>query len=83
MPGLNDIRLQDFKVELLGTFVYTWIGGWAYIHSIKDANSDTCSVALAHMVTMMLMIWVTYKPTGGHYNPIITFNMVLFKRLSL
>ena len=83
MPGLNEVNLKDFKIELFGTFAQTWFGGWAYVHSVKAANSDTCSVALCHMVIMMLLIWSTYKPTGGHFNPVVTFNMVQFKRLSL
>jgi len=52
MKAIDNIDFRGMKVELIGTFVFFYVGGWAVINNSSKLTSDTCSCALAHMITL-------------------------------
>jgi len=80
MKAIDNIDFRGMKVELIGTFVFFYVGGWAVINSSSKLSSDTCSCALAHMITLGLMIWAGAH-VSGHFNPAVTTCFIVFKRI--
>jgi glycerol uptake facilitator-like aquaporin len=75
--GVSETNLSDIKLEFIGTFMFTWVLGWAYIHGQNLDETDAYAIPLAYMITVMLFIWTgDKKETGGHFNPIITAGMM-------
>jgi len=81
MKVFDNIDFNGIKVELLGTFMFFYVGGWAVINTATAANFDDSSCALAHMITLGLMIWSGSFVSGGHFNPAVTTTFIVFKRI--
>ena len=79
--GLSEAKFFDIKLEFFGTFIFSWVLGWAYINSMNTDNTDSYAIPLAYMITVMLFIWTgDKKETGGHFNPVITIAMIATRR---
>ena len=78
MKTLDYLDFQGMKVELLGTFMFFYIGGWAVVNSASHVSSDSVSCPLAHMITLGLMIWTSAHITG-HFNPAVTATFMIFR----
>jgi glycerol uptake facilitator-like aquaporin len=61
--------------------MFFYVGGWAVINTTITSNFDDCSCALAHMITLGLMIWSGSFVSGGHFNPAVTTCFIVFKRI--
>lgn len=80
MKPIDNVDINGMKIELLGTFMYTYVGGWSIIHSKSQSDTDNLAPALSHMFTLCLLIWSAAHVTGGHFNPAVTSTLVIFKR---
>jgi len=52
MKAIDNVDFRGMKVELMGTFMFFYVGGWAVINTDNVNSSDSISCALAHMITL-------------------------------
>lgn len=64
--------------ELIGTLALTLIGGAAIIHG----QAGLVGVALAHGLTVAVMVSSLAHISGGHFNPAVTLGFLVTRRLS-
>ena len=64
---MNDLSKKGL-VELIGTFLLTFIGGAAII----NGQAGLIGVALAHGLTVAIVISALGHISGGHINPAVT-----------
>jgi MIP family channel proteins len=73
---------QRASAEFIGTFALILIGAGSVLTNSYSANGITLvGIALAHGLTIMVMVYAFGKVSGGHFNPAVTFAMWLTKRL--
>jgi MIP family channel proteins len=63
--------------ELIGTFALTFIGGAA----IANGQAGLVGVALAHGLTLMIVIYALGAISGAHVNPAVTLGLALGKKI--
>jgi len=71
------MNLKAYVAEFIGAFALVLVGLTAAI-----TNLELSSVALAFGLTLMAMIYAVGRVSGGHFNPAVSFGMVLTKRIS-
>ncbi len=69
--------IQPALAELIGTFALTFIGGAA----IANGQAGLVGVALAHGLTLMIMVYALGAISGAHVNPAVTLGLALGKQL--
>ncbi|MBI3914935.1 MAG: aquaporin [Chloroflexi bacterium] len=74
---MNSRTFQSALAEFIGTFALTFIGGAA----IANGKADLTGVALAHGLTLMIMIYALGAISGTHVNPAVTLGLALGKQL--
>src|SRR6185436_17423166 len=62
--------LKQCVAEFIGTFALIFIGVGAIYH-----NAGLLAVALAHGLTIAVMVSATGAISGGHLNPAVTFGL--------
>lgn len=75
---MNDTT-QKFMAELIGTFLLTFIGGAAII----NGQAGLIGIALAHGLTVALVISALGHISGAHINPAVTIGFILTRKLEL
>ncbi len=76
---------QKAFVELLGTFILTFIGTGAIISSAAASSTGSSSlliVAIAHGIALAIAVTIAMNISGGHINPAVTMGMLVTKRIS-
>ena len=72
--------MKAYLAEAIGTFALTFIGVGAI--SNQPYGGDLLMVALAHGLTIAVMVSATMSISGGHLNPAVTFGAWLGKKIS-
>lgn len=68
--------LKQCVAEFIGTFALIFIGvGVIANHSNLTSNAGLLAVALAHGLTIAVMVSATGAISGGHLNPAVTFGL--------
>jgi glycerol uptake facilitator-like aquaporin len=69
--------------EFIGTFALIFIGiGAIYNLGGLDKNGGLLGIALAHGLTIAVMVSATGGISGGHLNPAVTFGLMLADKTS-
>src|SRR5436190_21838503 len=69
--------LKQCVAEFIGTFALIFIGVGAIYHS-----AGLLAVALAHGLTIAVMVSATGGISGGHLNPAVTFGLLIGGKIS-
>lgn len=73
---MNSTLLKQCVAEFVGTFALIFIGvGVIANHSNLNSNAGLLAVALAHGLTIAVMVSATGAISGGHLNPAVTFGL--------
>src|SRR5436190_16001603 len=73
---MNQTLLKQCVAEFIGTFALIFIGvGVIANHSNLNSNAGLLAVALAHGLTIAMMVSATGAISGGHLNPAVTFGL--------
>ncbi len=78
-------RLQIAIAEFIGTFTLTFIGVLSLIAIPIVGGTgpeSVVAVALAHGLTLVVMVAALGAVSGGHFNPAITFGFVVTGRMN-
>jgi aquaporin NIP len=70
---------KKLVAELLGTFALVF----CLTSTIVTGGGGITAVALALGLTVMVMIYALGRVSGAHFNPAVTFGMVLARRMTL
>jgi MIP family channel proteins len=75
---MNQTLLKQCVAEFVGTFALIFIGvGVIANHSNLNSNAGLLAVALAHGLTIAVMVSATGGISGGHLNPAVTFGLLV------
>jgi len=69
---------KQCAAEFIGTFALIFVGVGAIYH-----NSGLLAVALAHGLTIAVMVSATGAISGGHLNPAVTFGLLVGGQIDL
>ncbi len=73
---------RAFFAELIGTFALIVIGvGSIAANQVSDGSLGLVGIALAHGLTIAVMVSATAAASGGHLNPAVTFGAFVAGRM--
>jgi MIP family channel proteins len=67
--------------ELIGTFTLIFIGAGSICMGVYDDTLGTLGVAVAHGLALSVMISALGAVSGGHFNPAVTFGVLVSGRI--
>lgn len=71
---MNRMNSKALMAEFIGTFALVFIGvGAIAANSLTDGALGLTGIALAHGLTIAVMVSATAATSGGHLNPAVTF----------
>ena len=71
-------------VEFLGTCIFFFIGAGAIItNQFSNGAVGLVGIALAHGIILSVMISAFGSISGGHFNPAVTFGVMVARRISV
>jgi MIP family channel proteins len=73
-----DENVRKGLAELVGTFALTFVGGAAIIHG----QAGLVGVAMAHGLTLAVMVSCLGHISGGHFNPAVTTGFLVTGRMA-
>src|SRR5947199_10033753 len=68
--------------EFIGAFTLIFIGAGAILAAGSTSTSDLLLVALAHGLAIGVMVSALAHVSGGHFNPAVTFGVLVSRQLS-
>jgi len=77
---MNPKLLKQCVAEFIGTFALIFVGVGA-IHHLGSVPGGLLGIALAHGLTIAVMVSATGAISGGHLNPAVTFGVWVGGRL--
>jgi MIP family channel proteins len=80
---MNQNLLKKCVAEFIGTFALIFIGVGAINNNLPAAGVGLLGVALAHGLTIGVMVSATGGISGGHLNPAVTFGLLIGGKISL
>jgi MIP family channel proteins len=81
---MNGNLLKRCVAEFVGTFALIFIGvGAIYNAGNPNAGVGLLGVALAHGLTIAVMVSATGAISGGHLNPAVTFGLLVGGKINL
>jgi MIP family channel proteins len=72
---MNQNLLKQCIAEFIGTFALIFVGVWAIHNNLPGVGLGLLGVALAHGLTIAVMVSATGGISGGHLNPAVTFGL--------
>ena len=69
---------EKLAAEFIGTFTLILIGAGA----IMNGKADLLGIALAHGLAIAIMVSAFAAISGAHFNPAVSFGMLITKRLN-
>ncbi len=78
----NQKLLKQCVAEFIGTFALIFIGIGA-IHNLGTVPGGLLGIALAHGLTIAVMVSATGGISGGHLNPAVTFGLLVGGKINL
>jgi aquaporin TIP len=67
--------------EFIGAFALTFIGAGSIVAANATHDPSLIGVAIAHGVTIAIMVSALGHISGGHFNPAITFGVLIARRI--
>jgi aquaporin Z len=67
--------------EFIGAFALTFIGAGAIVTANGIHDPSLIGIAIAHGVTIAVMVSAVGHISGGHFNPAITFGFLITRRI--
>jgi len=67
--------------ELIGTFTLVFVGAGSICMGVLDDTLGTMGVAVAHGLALSVMISALGGISGGHFNPAVTFGVLVTGRI--
>lgn len=75
---------KKLLVECLGTCIFFFIGAGAIItNQFSNGAVGLLGIALAHGLILSIMISAFGSISGGHFNPAVTFGVMVARRISV
>jgi MIP family channel proteins len=74
---MNNKLLKPCVAEFIGTFALIFVGVIAIYNNAPAAGVGLLGVALAHGLTIAVMVSATGGISGGHLNPAVTFGLLV------
>jgi MIP family channel proteins len=76
--------LKQCVAEFVGTFALIFVGvGVIANHADLSSNAGLLAVALAHGLTIAVMVSATAAISGGHLNPAVTLGLLVGRKIDL
>lgn len=72
---------RNFVAEFIGTFALVFIGGGSIMMAGAANHAGLLTVALAHGITLGVMVSATMHVSGGQLNPSITLGLLAARRI--
>ncbi|HZS89622.1 MAG TPA: MIP/aquaporin family protein [Chloroflexota bacterium] len=76
-------QVKPIVAELVGTFVFFFIGAGAIVTDSKYHNVGLIGIALAHGLALSIMISAFGATSGGHFNPAVTASFLVTRRIKI
>lgn len=73
---------RNFVAEFVGTFALVFIGGGSIMMAGAANHAGLLTVALAHGITLGVMVAATMHVSGGQLNPSITLGLLAARRIT-
>jgi len=78
------VDLKKFIAEFVGTFALIFVGVGAIASDyLNGGQTGLVGIALAHGLTIAVMVSATMAISGGHLNPAVTIGFLITKKIDI